>query len=168
MQYWCYNPWELEGIEETESYFEINAEGVYCRSITKSKGIFYSSSIDVEHPIFFLPETLFEKEDHKYMTAITKNYFDTLWQCKQTTFQVEWELTKRLFNTGTIVKGFIVCFYPQGVILSVDSLFYVLVDYDVLKVRIGVANMYPRKDVVVEIKGFDEINNWLLGQPQEL
>jgi ribosomal protein S1 len=166
MQYWHYNHLELEGLENTDSYFEIDNDGGYCRSITNAAGILYSSAMDIEHSSFFLPEARFEEADARYMSKIDQMSFDAIWQKKQASFKKEWEESKRQWKVGTVIKARIVCFYPQGVILFIDSLFYVLVpSYDALKTKIGLANMYPQQEVYVEVIGFDETNNWLLGQP---
>jgi len=155
-RYYSYDHLELEGVEDCKSYYEVSEEGIYLRSITCNKGIWTNSYIQVEDSEFFLPEAILEQEDKEFLIEISRVEFTNALQLSQASFKTAWiEFKSRAMS---LCEGKISCFYPQGVVLNLNSPFYGLADYDQCVKVVSSEQMYPGTPVWFTVDSIDEEN----------
>ncbi len=90
---------------------------------------------------------------------ITKEEFDFEWNRYLNTTINEWKLFKENNPLQKAVLGRSCVYYPQGVIININNLFFGIIDYKKYTAAFG---NRLNIDVRTYVKGYDELNQWLL------
>lgn len=88
--------------------------------------------------------------------------FEQIWSQSLLPFKKAWQNLKEKTYFHQTVNLKVVCFYPQGVVLKFDEIFYALADYNQCLAKFGQKNMYPNHYFDLSITGFDDINMIIL------
>lgn len=148
---------KAQGIEEQENYyFEVDAEMIAYRQVTVMNDC-YRVSIA---PDFLLAEKeieLFEGDEE-----ISQEQFNEIWYEAVAPYRVDWEQVKQNYARGTVVRGSIMMFYPQGVIIQLSDTAYAIADTAELRTHTKPELMYPGYQVQGTVTGYDDNNFWLI------
>jgi len=98
-----------------------------------------------------------------YYKQIPKNEFENVWSNYLQVFNHEWSYTKNTLQIGTEIEGYIECFFPQGVIVNLNTYNAVgVANYDECKKKTPAEWLYPRHIVKAIVLDYDEINQWVV------
>ncbi len=154
MRYYQFN------VENVDYFLELDKSdgGYYClRAIFQKDNELYNTYLAVNHNEFNLPEgDLFHGLEH--FKPHSEKEFQILWKKSMHDYENKWQALKQQFHRGNLVKTKILCFYPQGIISNFGAFFNALSDYEACKERFGEENMYPDKELELEIDEFDDNN----------
>jgi hypothetical protein len=101
------------------------------------------------------------------VSSISKQEFEKIWNAHLANHQVEWDAIKKAHPNGKEEQGFIVVFFPQGVIVDLGDNTLGLADYSTCLASTIPEYMYSKHKVTAIVGGYDEVNQWIvLESPQ--
>lgn len=141
--------------------FELD-DTFYClRAIYVKQPFIFNTNLTVEHASYFLPEGCFADALDE-IEQISKDKFLYYWHLSISPHLKDWQKLKEKFKIGQFIKTYIVCFYPQGVIVQFGEKFYGLAnDHECLCV-LGAQKMYSNTTIELCIDKFDDENLWVI------
>ena len=157
MSYYKYSEIYLAKFEI--AFYELDIDMICIRAVYIVDNEIFNTSLHVDKPNFTLPEGRFEHTDA--LVQIDELEFQEIWKESTLPYAPDWSLLKTNLNEGGTVEGSIVCFYPQGVILTSGLRFFCIADYDLCKNRLGEDKMYPGNKLSLIVQGFDDVNMWI-------
>jgi hypothetical protein len=90
---------------------------------------------------------------------IRKEEFDFEWNRYLSTTMHEWRLLKKNNPLESVIQGKSCIFYPQGVLIYLNSMFFGIIDYQKYTTYFG---NHLNIEVQTLVQGYDELNQWLL------
>ncbi|MNK35098.1 hypothetical protein D3C87_536110 [compost metagenome] len=144
-------------------YFEVDPGGVAFRQmVIEEDGSQVVSNRKHEQFHFMLAEHPIDITD-PYYKPIPKSRFDELWTRSLETTLEEWNHVKLALPIGMEVEGDIEAFYPQGTLVNLFQDQAVgLADTSALDQVTPRERMYPGYKLTATVKGYDELNQWIL------
>lgn len=124
---------------------------------------------NVKHPRWglVLPDQEGDYDSFDEVIPISKEEFDQIWNAHLQAREPKWNAVKQVHPVGMDVNGFIEIFYPQGVIVRLGGDALGVADYQACKASTQPQFMYSLHKVTAVVKGYDEINQWvILDSPQ--
>ncbi|HEX8834573.1 MAG TPA: hypothetical protein VF719_10255 [Abditibacteriaceae bacterium] len=150
------------------TYIEAD-DGWTLRQLTVGDGQTIASNVNHPQWGFTLPEKHVNYDDFEEVIPITQQEFDTVWNQHLSQHHQQWETAKALYPLGRRVTGAILVFYPQGVIIDLESNALGVADYARCHASAQPEWMYPKHQVKAVVAGYDEENQWIkLAEPQVL
>ena len=147
-----------------QCYFELDRE-LYClRAVFEQHGLRFSTNFIYKDFQYQLPEGRYE-EYLEEMTKISYQQFHDEWHQSLSPYYDDWVSLKSQLEVGNQIKGTIICFYPQGVIIGFQNKFHGISSYDRCKEKVGEDHMYPNESLDFKITGFDDENMWIDMEP---
>lgn len=146
------------------SYLELDEEYYATRQVAEIQGEWQNTSL-VFTDNFFLPEGSWRENLENLTEEVSAEIFEKFWEKSFEKHLQDWEKLKSQLKIGQKIKGEIVVFYPQGVILDLGEKFYGIANYQQCKNALGAKKMYPKTAASLEIIGFDEVNKWVSVAP---
>lgn len=144
-------------------YFEVDAEGVaYRQIVVEEDGSWVTSNRKHEQYHFMLAEHPIDLDD-PYYEKIAKAQFEELWSRSLQATMEKWQQIKSTLPVGMKIEGEIEAFFPQGTLVDLFK-----------QQAVGLANtaelsktsppekMYPRHKLTATVKGYDEVNQWVV------
>ena len=110
---------------------------------------------------YILPEGSFYEIKDDLGEKITEKEFENKWKTALYPFVENWNKIKKKYIIGNNIKVKINCFYPQGIILDINEIFYGIANYQECKEKYGSGHLYPKHDMEMKIIGYDEKNMWI-------
>ncbi|MED4732261.1 hypothetical protein P9597_29985 [Aneurinibacillus migulanus] len=149
---------KAQGVEEGEFYyFEIDADRITYRQIVVMDEQQVMTSIA---PHFHLSEKAID-----FLIGdewIDKNEFEVLWNKAIEPYRKEWNQAKQQYGPGRRVKGEIVMFYPQGIIIKISDTVFAVANDEEVRSQAKAENLYPGYEIHGTIRAYDEDNFWLV------
>lgn len=144
-------------------YFETDVDGVAFRQIVlEEDGSRVASNRKHEHYHFMLAEHPIDLDD-PYYEKITEAQFEEIWSHSLQATMEEWQQMKQNFPIGTKVEGEIEAFFPQGTLVNLLKHQTVgLANTTELRKTSPAEKMYPRHKLTATVKGYDEVNQWVV------
>lgn len=140
--------------DEIKYWIEVANDGYACMQIICENGVYHlSCRTDC------LAEGMVDTEND--CEQITLKLFDEIWNENSIDIQGIWEVEKHKYSIGTVVKGIIKYFYPQGVIFDIDNI-QGCADYTSCKENSHSTSLYPNHLITGIVSGYDEVNKWIL------
>lgn len=151
-------------ISEGECFFEVDDQLDAVRQILVFKtGGYLSSNRDS-----FLSDQAIDYQDSCYL-SITQIEFEKVWTNYLNTLNKEWNSVKASLSIGMQVEGFIEMFYPHGIIVNLfNNHAFGVIDYDYCRATTPAKWLYPRHLLTSRIKGYDEVNYWIILEQAEI
>ncbi len=97
----------------------------------------------------------------KPVVKVAPEKFDAVWQKHLRNYEHEWVSVKNKHPHGTMVRGEVRAFYPQGVIISLGENITGIANYKRCRELFG-HTLIPKMPIHVTIGGFDERMQWLI------
>lgn len=145
------------GIEENEFYyFEVDTDMIAYRQVTVT-GEKYFVSIAPDFHLTDQEVELFDGDEE-----ISREAFHAVWDKAVAPYKDTWSQVMQSYALQDSVKGTIMMFYPQGVIIKLSEDAYAVADDTELRRHIRPEYMYPGYIVEGIIKQYDENNFWLV------
>jgi hypothetical protein len=142
-------------------------DGWQIRQITCNEEECFASNRKCPPWSLMLGEGQTDYDSFDDVAPISKHEFEEVWNTHLANHQAEWESNKVLYPVGKKVTGFILIFFPQGVIVDLGDNALGVADYAACKASIKPEFMYPRHKITATVKGYDEVNQWVvLESPQ--
>lgn len=142
-------------------YLEV-MEGYPVRQITVTDTQRLSSNRD-----FMMGHGQTDFDEVEEALPISKEEFDLVWSRHLEAHREEWERAKDRYPIGTPVEGVLKVFFPQGVIVELEQTVHGVAEYQACRDSTPPMNLYPGHEVTGVVKGYDEINQWIiLNRPQ--
>jgi hypothetical protein len=132
------------------------------RQITVFKGEYHASNMWSSLYGFNLADQPVEYESIGEVTEITKKEFNAIWKEYISHHVEDWIEAKSLFSIGDVVEGLIKIFFPQGVIVQLQSNFWGIADYDACLESTSIENMQTKHRISGIVSGYDDENLWIL------
>ncbi|MFT6245536.1 MAG: hypothetical protein ACJA0U_002238 [Salibacteraceae bacterium] len=149
-----------EGVE-LNNYVELDADGFCLRMILEKGEQYYTSNfVHSENPCF-LPEGSLE-EFKTEMNPVQQEVFYKKWDSIMLLNKPRFESLKVNNPIGKVMPTVINCFYPQGVILNLESNFHGITNHSKCLQLIGTDKMYPGTILNSKISGYDNENMMLI------
>lgn len=151
-------------------YFEIDPQGVaYRQLVIEDDGKCIASNRKDGDYHFMLAEQPIDTSEAG-LIFITQEEFEGVWSASLKSTGELWQRQKTLHPVGQRVEGAIEAFFPQGTLITLANTGAVgLADTGELKLSGKPQWMYPRHVVQAVVKGYDEVNQWIvLGQASVL
>ncbi|MDI9341887.1 MAG: hypothetical protein QM534_15050 [Sediminibacterium sp.] len=146
--------------EQVTCFLELD-KGFYCeRALYDVGGKYINTNLIIEHDNYFLPEGSF-CDSLGHLTVISQTDFMDVWNKMVSPYLDYWDKLKLELIIGQKIKGEIICFYPQGVILDIGKTFHAIANYDECEKRLGKKCMYPGNKIELSIDEFDNDNLWI-------
>jgi hypothetical protein len=170
MKYYKYLD-EESSIENGIRYIE-TLDGVSIREVTTNGTDYWASNAYYPGDGVTMGEGQYDYdalalEDWAMVTPISKQEFDQTWNAHLKAREPQWNAVKQVHPVGMDVNGFIEIFYPQGVIVRLGGDALGVADYQACKASTQPQFMYSLHKVTAVVKGYDEINQWvILDSPQ--
>mgnify|MGYP006306773087 CR=1 FL=1 len=158
---------DFSPLGEGITYIETLGGTDAIRQITVFKGEYHASNIG--HPKYGinLADQSADYASIDKVKQISKQEFAEIWNAHLTQHRAEWEKAKTHNKVGKRIEGHIEIFYPQGVIVQLNSKFWGLANYDECLVSTTQDNMYTKHKITATVSGYDEENYWfVLKNPQ--
>ena len=143
-------------------YIETDDEDVSYREVTWNGARCLASNINYPHWGMCLSDQPAPYDEIDEVTPISKSEFDAAWNKNLAQTAVRWLFTKLAYPSGTPVQGFIILFYPQGVIVNLGNSVLGVADYKACRHSTKPEFMYPGHKVTATVKDYDELNQWLI------
>lgn len=151
---------------DATTYIEVD-DGWTIRQITVSPKETHASNIKYPKWGMILADQQVNYDSEESVTSIAKDEFDSVWNKHLANRANEWSKIKEVYKQGKPVKGYIIIFYPQGVIVELVDGVLGVADYQACKNASSPENMYPNHEVTAIVNGYDELNQWIkLDSPQ--
>ncbi|WP_335984829.1 hypothetical protein [Acinetobacter haemolyticus] len=147
-------------IDGTIVLYELDQEYYCLRAVCITSSIILNTSFINEQSNFFLPEGSFS-ENLEELSVSTKEEFLNFWNKSTSQYLNAWNELKTKFQINQNVDSEIVCFYPQGVIVKFNEIFFGLVNYKDCEFILGSTNMYPQQKINLYVQNFDDDNLWI-------
>jgi hypothetical protein len=144
------------------TYLEIE-EGYAIRQIFVSNSFYIVSNRKDDEYGFWLTEGFINIGELEGVTmTISSKEFYEIWSAYKRKCQNEWDNIKQTYRVGAKVNGNIECFYPQGVIVSIDVNAVAIAGYNECKNSTTPEKLYPKHKIEAIVNGYDEENMWLI------
>lgn len=140
--------------ENEKFWIEVDKNGYAQRQIICKKGI-YSLSCRTD----CLAEGIVDIEND--CTQISSELFNEVWEKNASEIRAVWNIEKEKYPIGSLVKGTIRYFYPQGIIFDLDNL-QGCANFDCCKKMSKPSSLYPSRLISGRVCGYDEYNMWIL------
>ncbi|MEM1320997.1 MAG: hypothetical protein AAGG75_12160 [Bacteroidota bacterium] len=140
---------------------ELDEEFYCCRAIfIDEHGSYTTNFIKNDDDRYYLPEGNLEEAISSFQ-VIPKSVFDMTWSNALKLCSEDWSKHKKeIAKKNQIFKGYIVCFYPQGVIVNIGFKYFGIIDYERCLEVVGKHQMYPGHHFKCEVADFDDENMW--------
>jgi hypothetical protein len=160
MNYYKYQD-DFGPLGKAVTFVEID-EGRTIRQITVGSSGQHASNIKYPHWGMMLNEKHVEYDSIPEVKPIDRNEFDRIWQAHLASREVEWREAKKVCHIGKAVTGYIVVFYPQGVIIDLGNGKLGVSDYQTTEESGKPEFMYPGHKITGIVSGYDEQNQWII------
>jgi hypothetical protein len=166
MKYYKYVD-EYSHIAPGMTYIETD-DGWQIRQITCNEEECFASNRKCPPWGLILGESQTDYDGFDDVTPITKEEFDEVWNAHLADHLDEWEANKALYPVGKEVNGFMLIFFPQGVIVDLGDNALGVANYAASKASAKPDFiMTTRYKITATVKDYDEINQWVvLESPQ--
>lgn len=144
-------------------YFEVDSGGIAFRQmVIEEDGSWVASNRKHEQFHFMLAEHPIDVTD-PYYEPIPKSYFEERWTRSLEATLEKWNHVKLTLPIGTEVKGTMEAFFPQGTLVNLFQDQAVgLADTHALDQTTPRERMYPGYELKAVVKGYDELNQWVV------
>lgn len=155
------------------TYLETDENGGVWRQITFNGKEYLASNIKYPPWGMVLADQPLSDEDlaslePAEMVGVSREEFLTIWNAHLAERKSIWEASKVTYPIAKKVRGHLLIFYPQGVIVDLENDVLGLADYDACKAATTPENMYPRHIIMAVVSGYDEENQWVLLEAPEV
>lgn len=144
--------------EGEQFYIELDKEQFALRQIIIS----FDNNVQISCRDDCLSEGKVRLDNDLYAyTYISKEEFEEKWIKYTEHYKKDWRKIKCKYGIGHSIKGTILRFYPQGIILDINGVIG-CADYNKVKSNNEGGALYPGYSVAGIVSGFDEENMWII------